>query len=293
MRRVEEVQQGSKHTFAKAEKLLEAGFADPRDANTKPDPETGGRAAATVEVVEQAKTDIDARSSGRESAPGLQREPHRKVEMENHSSASMIAKDSEDLALTPRIQTPELVKALGTAAMQGFTDTVALLLETGVDVDAYDGECTALWRAAERGHSEAVELLLEHKADPNLPRKKGTSPLLAAASRNHVNVVRMLIREGADATIPGLMHKAMDCMDDDMLGVLVDAGADLHAIHDGKTVLIAAIYWEKLDVVAGLLQRGASPTAQAKDGTSPLVVAASRNRSDIVQLLLRYGQRRT
>ena len=49
----------------------------------------------------------------------------------------------------PRIQTPELVKALATAAMLGYVDTVALLLETGVDVDGYDGECTPLWRAAD------------------------------------------------------------------------------------------------------------------------------------------------
>ena len=192
----------------------------------------------------------------------------------------------------PRSQTPELVKALGTAAMHGFTDIVVLLLECGVDIDAYDEECTALLRAVEGRQIDTVESLLEHDANPNLPRKKGSSPLLAAAYRNQLKIVRMLLAKGADAKEPGLLFKAVHGFDAEMLVYLVDAGADINAMHDGNPKISAAISCRRVDVVEGLLQRGASPAMQGKIRYSPLADAAARNMPEMVQLLLKYGQRR-
>ena len=225
---------------------------------------------------------------------------------------------------SPRIQTPELVKALNTAAIHGSSDIVALLLSTGVDVNAYDGEDTALWSAAANGQIRIVELLLEHEADvnarvgrsstplraairtgnekvvelllekdanPNPPYKEGPSPLLDAACRRLLSIVRMLLAKGANAEEPGLLHKAMDAMDDEMLECLVCAGADITALHEGRTVLSAAVRFENVDAVECLLKRGANPTAHGTTQSSQLVDAARRNRSDIVQFLLKYGQR--
>lgn len=140
-----------------------------------------------------------------------------------------------------RIQTPELVKALGTAAQGGFADAVQLLLEPGVDVNAYDGECTALHRAVYFDRPQAVEVLLKHKANPNLLHKNGVSPLVEAARKNLAQIIRMLLNNGANAKEPGLLFNVMPRANAETFQGLVEAGADLQPLHEGLPVLNQAI----------------------------------------------------
>lgn len=86
------------------------------------------------------------------------------------------------------------------AAQAGCADTVLLLLEAGADPDIRGFESkAALYWAAEYGHADAAQVLLEHGANINLPEGlHGEAPLLIAALRGHIEVVEVLLAHGAD-----------------------------------------------------------------------------------------------
>jgi hypothetical protein len=63
-----------------------------------------------------------------------------------------------------------------------------------VDVNITDGNATALYVAAERGHLKVVEALIKAGADLNIPKTNiGTTALYVAANRGHLKVVEALI----------------------------------------------------------------------------------------------------
>ena len=61
------------------------------------------------------------------------------------------------------------------------------------------GGATRLWKAAEQGHTLAVQEILQHpKTDPNKPHKNTTTtPLYVAAYYGHVEVVRAILQHPA------------------------------------------------------------------------------------------------
>lgn len=87
---------------------------------------------------------------------------------------------------------------------------IKLLLEHGADANYlnqrdYDGDCdkttkgkctfagqTVLTRAAEDGYSTIVRLLLEHGANPELPRKDGALPADIARENGHADVAALI-----------------------------------------------------------------------------------------------------
>jgi ankyrin repeat protein len=92
---------------------------------------------------------------------------------------------------------------LYTAAVQGETEIVRLLLEAGADPNRESGgqsEGTPLCAAASWGRTDVVWLLLQHGADPNLAERADEVPMtaLAWARRNHPEEsVRLLLDNGA------------------------------------------------------------------------------------------------
>ena len=91
--------------------------------------------------------------------------------------------------------------ALQAAAEGGHLEVVEKLLEAKADVNAavrWDGR-TALQAAAEGGHLEVVEKLLEAKADVNAAtRWDGRTALQAAAERGHLEVAEKLLEAMAN-----------------------------------------------------------------------------------------------
>lgn len=78
---------------------------------------------------------------------------------------------------------------------------VQSLLET-YDIDfAYNqiiGGLTALMLAAQAGHSDIVQILLENAANVNAKNHDGNTPLLMAINHDHTEVIRMLKTAGAN-----------------------------------------------------------------------------------------------
>ncbi|EEA19364.1 hypothetical protein TMatcc_009498 [Talaromyces marneffei ATCC 18224] len=85
------------------------------------------------------------------------------------------------------------------AVMQHKTPMVKLLLEYGAepDVKCHLGIRTPLHQAADGGYEEITELLLTHRANPNLYNDNRRRPLVFAAAEGHLSVVKMLLDHGA------------------------------------------------------------------------------------------------
>ncbi|PNP81238.1 hypothetical protein FNYG_05270 [Fusarium nygamai] len=99
------------------------------------------------------------------------------------------------------------------AAEASDVDKLAELLTKGCDIDInardYDG-CTSLALATEKGHTEVVERLLAHNANPNLSDLDQVTPLWKAARYGHTPVVRLLLASEKllDVNLrPAYLHK--------------------------------------------------------------------------------------
>ncbi|KAJ9148904.1 Ankyrin [Pleurostoma richardsiae] len=91
---------------------------------------------------------------------------------------------------------------------------------------------TPLWHAAAAGAVEIVNLLLDHRADPDTPDQVGRTPLHVACRMGYGEVVEELLRAGAkvDAVThdPGLTACHFAALGDhaDVLQILLQHGAD-------------------------------------------------------------------
>ncbi|RYP43640.1 hypothetical protein DL768_009815 [Monosporascus sp. mg162] len=87
---------------------------------------------------------------------------------------------------------------LSWAAENGHKEIVQLLLDKGAETDAKDnGDQTPLWWAAEKGHKEIVQLLLDKGAKTDAKDNNGLTPLWWAAEKGHKEIVQLLLDEGA------------------------------------------------------------------------------------------------
>jgi len=94
--------------------------------------------------------------------------------------------------------------ALKSAAYSGRADMIEHLLGKGIDVNEIPdypemlnqerelGLGTALHEAARNGQVEAVQLLLDHEANPQLKNTLGRTALDLAREKDHVEVVDVL-----------------------------------------------------------------------------------------------------
>jgi len=188
---------------------------------------------------------------------------------------------------------------LWTAADMGHEDIVQLLCLAGADKNKTTGCETPLFAAVARGHVGVARVLCDASVDVDTGFP-GNTPLLMACQHGHADVVRVLCNAGADTAKPnkhgcfplgmaaGRGHAAV-------VQVLCDAGVDVNAgsDSDGDTPLLTAVYWGHAAVVRVLCNLGAD-TAKPDDlGQSPLMLATSKQRPDLVRLLSKRQVART
>lgn len=148
---------------------------------------------------------------------------------------------------------------LHTVISSGRDDLAKLLLDYKADVDARDQQKrTPLHIATERGHEKCIRLLLDHKAGINARDYQDRSPL-------HLATIEAIYK------------------------LLVDRGADVNALANGKSILRHAYSHRSVPIIKLLLAAGARPDAdtldEARRACNPDKIAELQNNAEIYSLL--------
>jgi ankyrin repeat protein len=152
--------------------------------------------------------------------------------------------------------------------------------------------------------AELVQLLLDHKADPNAPDKWGVTALMSA---NTAAKVKLLVAAGAnteakDSEGETALIKAASRGDVAVAGALLDNGANVNTTDNkGSSALLSSLDSEnlahgeeretlprrRLEVARRLLlAKSIDVNAQNSDGETALMRAVRLGNSEMVQLLL-------
>ena len=151
------------------------------------------------------------------------------------------------------------------AARQGSVESARLLLDAGADVNdtAPDGS-SALAVAGFSGHGELGAFLLERGADPDAGGA-GYAPLHTAVLRGDAEFVQALLVHGADPNVRMTRGSRVPRRTNWWV---------LPSYFVGGTPYLLAAKFAEVEIMRILHAHGADPLLAAKDGTTPLMMAA-------------------
>ncbi|KAI4644465.1 hypothetical protein J4E93_006368 [Alternaria ventricosa] len=184
--------------------------------------------------------------------------------------------------------------ALSAAAAGGFDKLVKLLIKHHADVNASGGlHGFPILAAAQSGVLPVVQRLLDNGANASALGGILGSTVAAAAYGNDLEIMRLLIEHGADVHAKGgkygdaLQTAAMKA-DMAIIEELLDRAIELVNHHDGKyhTALVAASYFNRMEVVVKLLDAGADFRVQGGMYRSAISAAAIRGNKTILDKFL-------
>lgn len=194
----------------------------------------------------------------------------------NYAVAQVLEEWGGDVALTP----------LHTAAAMNDTNLLRSFLRKRVDPNClgelgYVGlnKRTPLHWAAVNGAVDAVELLLDGKADANFQDSRGRTPLHWAARVNRTDIVRVLLDHGADPNIvdesdmtPIVCAACAGGTSAEMFKALTSKGGNInHQLKStGDTALHLAVKLDDQQTALALLSIGGDIMRTNKDGLRPI-----------------------
>ncbi|MDY7554394.1 ankyrin repeat domain-containing protein [Pseudomonas veronii] len=148
----------------------------------------------------------------------------------------------------------EFAEQVFDVARRGDAALLAALLAKGLPANLrnHNGD-TLLMLAAYHGHADAVRVLLEFKADPQIANDKHQLPIAGAAFKGNLPVVKALIEGGTP----------------------VDASSS-----DGRTALMMAAMFNRVEMVDYLLSQGANPKTADAQGATALAAAQTMGAVD-------------
>ncbi|XP_057617628.1 cortactin-binding protein 2 isoform X2 [Chionomys nivalis] len=189
--------------------------------------------------------------------------------------------------------------ALYSAAKNGHTDCVRLLLNAEARVDAADKNgFTPLCAAAAQGHFECIELLTAYDANINHAAAGGQTPLYLACKNGNKECIKLLLKAGADRSIKTRdgwtpIHAAVDTGNVDSLKLLM-----YHRVPSrGNPLSAGEPRSDSFTLNGGESPTGASkPVVPAdlinhadKEGWTAAHIAASKGFKNCLEILCRHG----
>ncbi|XP_047551094.1 cortactin-binding protein 2 isoform X3 [Lutra lutra] len=190
--------------------------------------------------------------------------------------------------------------ALYSAAKNGHTDCVRLLLNAEAQVNAADKNgFTPLCAAAAQGHFKCVELLIAYDANINHAADEGQTPLYLACKNGNKECIKHLLEAGTDRSVKTRdgwtpVHAAVDAGNVDSLKLLMyhRAPARRNSLHEE----------EPKSGVFDLDQGEESPEGTSKpvvpadlinhadrEGWTAAHIAASKGFKDCLEILCKHG----
>ncbi|HYL39632.1 MAG TPA: ankyrin repeat domain-containing protein [Bryobacteraceae bacterium] len=221
------------------------------------------------------------------------------------------------------------------AARSGYPDIVELLLGKGANVNAHAarGQTALMWAVAQK-HPEVVKVLLAHSADvharsevwnevmavpphgyPDYNRAiphGGDTALMFAARVGDLNAAKLLVAAGSnvnDQDAWGVSATVLAAHSGyrELVGFLLDKGADPSSAAAGFTALHEAIMRRDEKMASLLLDHGADPNTPLRTwtptrrssrdfhfdpalvGATPFWLAARFSQPSVMRLLLKHG----
>ena len=202
------------------------------------------------------------------------------------------------------------------ASLRGHEEVVRVLLDCGADVAAKNEDgWTPLHVASFEGHFQVVRVLLEYGASTTAKDRNGSTPLHLALQVRHVDVPQVILDHSADTRSededeyggPSPLH---DTSPIDLISFMFSQGASCQVAcdfarrcadataqgEDGNISFEAKDVWAHLasrsghvEVVQCLVKHGADPTAQDKDGWTPLHSVSQEGQVEVAQFLIKHG----
>ena len=191
------------------------------------------------------------------------------------------------------------VTALMLACVKGNKDVINVLLNAGADPNIADGKgATCIYHAVGEGCSKDVlETIVNHGADVNAKNKFNRTALLIACVKGNKDAINILLNAGADPNVTDYMgaacihHVVGEGCSKDVLEIVVNHGADIDAINKtNATALMLACEKGKKDAIDVLLNAGANPNFADADGDTCLhYIARNDCCTEVVQAVISHG----
>ena len=197
------------------------------------------------------------------------------------------------------------------ALYHGLFSIVALLVESGADVDALDNHAMTpllltlqdpYYFSGDRSQiTKTTQLLLEHEASVHVRNKIGRMPLHLASHHRLFSIVALLLKFGADVdaqdhdsmTPLHLVSQPLSGDGPKTAQLLLEHGASVHERNEnGQMPLHLASHHGLFSIVALLLKFGADVDALDNNALTPLLLVSqhlSDDGSKTAQLLLEHG----
>lgn len=190
------------------------------------------------------------------------------------------------------------------AIANGHSDVVQILLQADAELGVLKtpDRNSPLHEAAFRGDPVILDLVLKKVLDKpseeavvlvNLQNQFGNAPLHNAARTGSAGCISHLLAAGAKADIKNVngsipLHHACYCEKPNLevAQLLVEAGSDVNALDEqGYSPLIVAAKKNQTEIIDFLRKNGADTTLKNSFGENALHFAELRNNSDAIQLL--------
>lgn len=215
------------------------------------------------------------------------------------------------------------------AAHGSSVEILKALVESGATLQSNSLDQNVLYVYAQKGHTEALKLLLDKFKQPvSVSNKYGVTLLHTAASNGMLDTVKFLVGKGANVNAASLdkwtpLHNAADkgqlavadflisnganvnvASDSwitplhdaalqgqvEMIELLLDKGAKLDPLNlEKETPLYLAIYHDQYKAARLLIERGSSFTVRTKENKIALEYAISAGLIEVSRLLLDKG----
>ena len=163
--------------------------------------------------------------------------------------------------------------------------------------DPEDPKNVQLLDAVKQGDETRVKQLLAEGANPNILNVEKVSVLKIAARNGSTQIVKLLLESGANpsssdeewSALRGAAYNGYV----EIVRLLIEAGAEINVTPKASMPILVYVIGKNepasFEVIQELVKHGADLNASSHQGITPMLMAAMRNRKDIMSLLEKAG----